>query len=141
MVRANCSLFLLPFMQCKSSDSFYSMVLLGIETCFYDGMNAYGKTWLQFIFLIHNMAIIGHIIFISGRFSQIHRGTIQLQFCPYLFFCHTQKSYSPLYQPSISPPSNTPIMRQKMCGCSCNANITCLHSELLLFVFLFHSYF
>ena len=26
---------------------------LGIETCFYDGMDAYARTWLQFIFPVY----------------------------------------------------------------------------------------
>ena len=26
---------------------------LGIETCFYDGMDAYARTWLQFVFPLY----------------------------------------------------------------------------------------
>ena len=42
---------------------------LGIETCFYDGMNAYAKTWLQFLFPVYVWALVGIIIF-SSHFSQ-----------------------------------------------------------------------
>ena len=31
---------------------------LGIETCFYDGMDMYAKTWLQFIFPIYIFGLI-----------------------------------------------------------------------------------
>ncbi len=39
----------------------------GIETCFYDGMDAYAKTWLQFVFPIYIWGIIGLLILI-GKF-------------------------------------------------------------------------
>lgn len=37
----------------------------GIETCFFVGMNAYWKTWLQFVFPIYIWALCGLIIFIA----------------------------------------------------------------------------
>ena len=45
----------------------------GIETCFYAGMDAYVKTWLQFAFPIYIWGVIGLIIFISGRSPRISR--------------------------------------------------------------------
>ena len=38
---------------------------LGIETCFYNGMDAYAKTWLQFVFPVYVWSLVGLIIFIS----------------------------------------------------------------------------
>ena len=38
---------------------------LGIETCFYNGMDVYTKTWLQFVFPIYIWLLVGVIIFIS----------------------------------------------------------------------------
>ena len=38
---------------------------LGIQTCFYNGMDAYTKTWLQFVFPIYVWSLVGLIIFIS----------------------------------------------------------------------------
>ena len=38
---------------------------LGIQTCFYDGMDAYAKTWLQFAFPIYIWLIAGLMIFLS----------------------------------------------------------------------------
>ena len=46
---------------------------LGIETCFYDGMDAYAKTWLQFAFPIYIWGVIGIIMFISSRSVTISR--------------------------------------------------------------------
>ena len=43
---------------------------LGIETCFYDGRNAYALTWLQFLFPFYVWFLIGLIIVVSHR-SQI----------------------------------------------------------------------
>ena len=41
----------------------------GIETCFYDGMDAYTKTWLQFVFPVYIWVLVGLMILIS-HFSQ-----------------------------------------------------------------------
>ena len=41
----------------------------GIETCFYDGMDAYSKTWLQFVFPVYIWLLVVIIIFIS-HYSQ-----------------------------------------------------------------------
>ena len=38
---------------------------LGIETCFFDGMNAYSKTWLQFVFPIYVWTLVVIIIVVS----------------------------------------------------------------------------
>ena len=41
----------------------------GIETCFYDGMDAYSKTWLQFVFPVYIWVLVGLMILVS-HFSQ-----------------------------------------------------------------------
>ena len=41
---------------------------LGIETCFFDGLDAYWKTWMQFLFPIYVWAMTGLIILVS-RYS------------------------------------------------------------------------
>ena len=46
---------------------------LGISTCFYDGMTAYAKAWLQFVFPIYIWAIAGAIIFLSRRYATVAR--------------------------------------------------------------------
>ena len=38
---------------------------LGIETCFFNGLDAYWKTWLQFVFPLYIWAIAGSLIFIA----------------------------------------------------------------------------
>ena len=37
----------------------------GIETCFYNGMDAYSKTWLQFVFPVYIWVLIGLMILVS----------------------------------------------------------------------------
>ena len=44
---------------------------LGIETCFYDGMDAYAKAWLQFAFPFYVWALVAIIIFISHYSSKV----------------------------------------------------------------------
>ena len=41
---------------------------LGIETCFYNGMDAYAKAWLQFVFPVYIWLIAGLIIILSRRY-------------------------------------------------------------------------
>ena len=46
----------------------------GIETCFYDGMDAYSKTWLQFVFPVYIWVLVGLMIFVSHfshRFARL----------------------------------------------------------------------
>ena len=44
---------------------------LGIETCFYNSMDAYAKTWLQFAFPFYVWALVGIIILISHYSSRV----------------------------------------------------------------------
>ena len=44
---------------------------LGIETCFYDGLTAYVKTWLQFIFPIFIWCIAGAIIVLANYSKRV----------------------------------------------------------------------
>ena len=46
---------------------------LGIETCFYDGMDEYARIWLQFAFPIYVWATVGTIIVVSHFISTISR--------------------------------------------------------------------
>ena len=70
VVQANRSIFfpleetniLTVFIACLNLD-------LGIETCFYDGMDAYAFTWLQFLFPLYVWVLIGLII-IASRYSR-----------------------------------------------------------------------
>ena len=44
---------------------------LGIQVCFYDGMDTYVHTWLQFLFPFYLWMLVGAIIFISHRSTTI----------------------------------------------------------------------
>ena len=44
---------------------------LGIPTCFFDGLDAYWKTWLQFVFPLYLWAIITLIIYLSHKFQVV----------------------------------------------------------------------
>ena len=44
---------------------------LGIETCFYNGMDAYSKSWLQIVFPLYIWGIVGFLIFISKRSQRV----------------------------------------------------------------------
>ena len=46
---------------------------LGIDTCFYHGMDAYCKLWLQFVFPLYIWGIVGFLIYISRRSPRLTR--------------------------------------------------------------------
>ena len=46
---------------------------LGIETCFFDGMDAYSKAWLQYAFPLYVWALVGAIILASRHSTRIAR--------------------------------------------------------------------
>jgi len=67
------------FLPVKSTDPLSVFVAwinfdFGIETCFYNGMDVYSKTWLQFVFPAYIWVIVGLVIAISHfsrRFSNL----------------------------------------------------------------------
>jgi hypothetical protein len=67
VVRANQAIFFPHY----ASNSFLSIFIawinldFGIEVCFYNGFNAYAKTWLQFIFPLYICFIVAVIIIIT----------------------------------------------------------------------------
>ena len=46
---------------------------LGIETCFFDGMDAYSKAWLQYAFPVYVWVLVGAIILASRHSTRIVR--------------------------------------------------------------------
>ena len=75
IVRANHAVFF-PY---NLSTSFLGTFIawlnldLGIETCFYDGFNAYSKTWFQFLFPLYIWFILITIIVVSHYSTRISR--------------------------------------------------------------------
>ena len=62
------------FLPVKSTDALSVFIAwlnldFGIETCFYEGMDAYSKTWLQFVFPVYLWMLVGLMILVS-HFSQ-----------------------------------------------------------------------
>ena len=62
------------FLQAGSTDALSVFIAwlnldFGIETCFYKGMDAYSKTWLQFVLSVYIWMLVGLAIIIS-RYSQ-----------------------------------------------------------------------
>ena len=54
---------------------------LGYETCFYNGMDTYAMTWLQFAFPLYVWVLCGFIVFVSSKSYRVSRilGTNQWQ--------------------------------------------------------------
>ena len=63
------------FLPGESTDAFSVFITwlnldFGIETCFYNGMDAYSNTWLQFVFPVYLWVLVGLVILIS-HYSQM----------------------------------------------------------------------
>ena len=73
---------------------------IGIETCFFNGLTAYSRTWLQFVFPIYIWAIAGGIIIIAkynGRVARV-MGNNSVPVLATLFFL----SYAKLFNTIIT---------------------------------------
>ena len=66
IVGVNCNIFL-PVDSTDAFSVFIAWLNLdwGIETCFYNGMDAYSKIWLQFVFPVYIWLLVGLIILVS----------------------------------------------------------------------------
>ena len=86
---------------------------LGIETCFFDGMDAYSKAWLQYAFPIYVWALVGAIILASRYSTRITRslGTNPVAVLATLFLLSYAKLLrsiiNPLYVTFLEYPSDT----------------------------------
>ena len=75
IIRASQAVFFPP----EINTSFLSVFIawlnldLGIETCFYDGLDAYAKTWLQFVFPIYIWLIVIAIIAASHYSTRVSK--------------------------------------------------------------------
>ena len=75
IIRASQTVYFPP----DFSTSFFSVFIawlnldLGIETCFYNGLDTYARTWLQFVFPLYIWLIVIIIIVISHLFTVASR--------------------------------------------------------------------
>ena len=110
IIRAQHTTFFTP----DISDSFFSKFIawinldLGIETCFYNGLDAYTKTWLQFLFPLYIWMLVT-IIIISSHYSSLASrlsGRNAVQVLATLFLL----SYTKILQIAITVFSSTTIV-------------------------------
>ena len=64
LLSTNYANFLTVFIACLNLD-------FGIPLCFYNGMDAYARTWLQFVFPLYIWIVIGLIVLLSNFSQQI----------------------------------------------------------------------
>ena len=78
---------------------------LGIETCFFNGLTAYGKTWLQFVFPFYIWSIAGLIIILAKYSDKVAKvmGNNSVPVLATLFFL----SYAKLFHAIITSLSFT----------------------------------
>ena len=77
IVQVNSSIFFPPETSATIWSTFIAWLNLdfGITVCFYDGMNAYVKTWLQFLFPLYIWLISGAIVYFSRKSNRVARLT------------------------------------------------------------------
>ena len=98
----------------QASNSFLSIFIawlnldLGVEICFYDGLDAYSKTWLQFLFPLYIWIIVTAIIVASHYSTRVSRlfGNNAIQVLATLFLL----SYAKLLRIIITIFSSTQLV-------------------------------
>ena len=110
IVRANYAIFF-PYQMSKSFLSMFIAWLnldMGIEVCFSNGLNAYSKTWLQFIFPLYIWFMVITIIVASHYSTRVSRicGNNSVHVLATLFLL----SYTKLFRIIITIFSSTPII-------------------------------
>ena len=75
IVQVNIELFFPPDTHTRPWTGFIAWLNLdfGISVCFYDGMDAYTKTWLQFIFPLYLWFLAGGIIYFSRNSRRVSK--------------------------------------------------------------------
>ena len=75
IVQVNLDLFFPSDTHARPLTTFIAWLNLdfGVTVCFYDGMDAYVKTWLQFIFPLYLWIISGGIVYFSRKSRRISR--------------------------------------------------------------------
>ena len=75
IVHVNLDLFFPPDTHSRPWTAFIAWLNLdfGVTVCFYDGMDAYVKTWLQFIFPLYIWIISGGIVYFSRKSRRISK--------------------------------------------------------------------
>ena len=66
------------FLPVESTDAFTFFIAwlnldFGVETCFFNGMDTYSKTWLQFVFPVYIFMIVGLMVLVSHFSSKFAR--------------------------------------------------------------------
>ena len=75
IIQVNLDIFFPPETHARPWTAFIAWLNLdfGITVCFYDGMDAYAKTWLQFIFPLYIWLISGGIVYFSWKYNRVAR--------------------------------------------------------------------
>ena len=73
VIQVNLNIFFPPETHARPWTAIIAWLNLdfGITVCFYDGMDAYAKTWLQFIFPLYIWLISGGIVYFSWKYKRV----------------------------------------------------------------------
>ena len=95
------------FTKCLSVFIAWMNLDFGIQTCFFTGMTAYSKTWLQFVFPAYVWIMVGFMIYSSRHFPAVSRliGSNAVQVLATLFLL----SYAKLFHTVIAVALSTTL--------------------------------
>ena len=73
VIQVNSNIFFPPETHARLWTAFIAWLNLdfGVTVCFYEGMDAYAKTWLQFIFPLYIWLISGGIVYFSRKYRRV----------------------------------------------------------------------
>ena len=116
----------ITFLPVKSTNVFSAFIAwinldFGIEMCFYNGMDAYSETWLQFVFLVCIWVIVGLVILVSHYTANL-LGNNPVSVLATLIHLSYTKILCTLIATSILPTLNIQHTTEE-CGCMHDANV------------------
>ena len=90
---------------------------LGIQTCFYNGMDAYAKTWLEFVFPVYIWVMVGFLVYISHHSVAVTKllGSNPVPVLATLFFLSYAKVLRTIIA-AFSLDHHSPLPRQECSG-------------------------
>ena len=139
IIQVNMDIFFPPETHAKPWAAFIAWLNLdfGVTVCFYGGMDAYEKTWLQFIFPLYLWLISGGIIYFSRKFKRVAQltGKNAVKVLATLFLL----SFGKLLRNIITAFHYTEVMSHSSCinifVWLSDASITYLHGKhIILFI-------
>ena len=139
IIQVNSNIFFPPETHARPWTAFIAWLNLdfGFTVCFYDGMDAYAKTWLQFIFPLYIWLISGAIVYYSWKYNRVAKllGKNAIKVLATLFLLSFGKLIRTVIATAVNTKVHTFNEHIKISVWLLDANIHYLHGKhIILFI-------